>query len=229
MLAIVDHRLKTEIKERLSFYAKLIEFKTSGITYNAISGHPDIFMCQMDNLLIYSPSLPIYYIDLLKLNNINIEEGETLIGEKYPFNIAYNAVVTKHFFIHNYQYTDPVIIKNIKERKVINVKQGYTRCSILPVNDNSFIVSDKGVYEVLKKEATIDVLLINNDNIIIEDFKNGFIGGTAGICYNKCFFAGNLNYHKQGNLIKNFINSKKIEIIELGDYPLSDCGSIIFF
>lgn len=57
MLIVIDKRIPEEAKKRLSGFGKIIEFETKGITYPAISGHPDIFMCQTTESLICAPNL----------------------------------------------------------------------------------------------------------------------------------------------------------------------------
>ena len=61
----------------------------------------------------------------------------------------------------------------------IHVKQGYTRCSLLPVDDRSFITSDAGIAKTLAEHDT-DVLLIHPGHIHLPGFDYGFIGGTGG-------------------------------------------------
>ena len=46
MLIIADNRIPLEAKNKLEKYGKLVLLKTSGITENSISGHPDIFFLQ---------------------------------------------------------------------------------------------------------------------------------------------------------------------------------------
>ena len=46
-LSIVDAKMPEEAKCALSGYFDLIEFSSS-ITYESISGHPDIFFCNVN-------------------------------------------------------------------------------------------------------------------------------------------------------------------------------------
>jgi hypothetical protein len=65
MLIIIDHKISVSAKEILSSYGELMELATEGITYPAISGHPDIFFCQVPGKLIVAPNLPEKYFDQL--------------------------------------------------------------------------------------------------------------------------------------------------------------------
>ena len=101
-------------------------------------------------------------------------------------NIRYNAVCTGKYFIHNLQYTDPDLLAAAEAKAAaehtsltkIHVKQGYTRCSLLPVDDQSFITSDTGIAKTLADYDT-DVLLIRPGHILLPGFDYGFIGAPA--------------------------------------------------
>lgn len=109
------------------------------------------------------------------------------LTRNYPGNIRYNAVCTGKYFIHNLQYTDPDLLAAAEAKAAadstiltkIHVKQGYTRCSLLPVDDRSFITSDAGIAKTLADHDT-DVLLIHPGHIHLPGFDYGFIGGTGG-------------------------------------------------
>jgi len=53
MLIIIDYRSPKESKEKLKKIGDVVEFSSSHVTYNAISGHPDVFSVkQMITLLL---------------------------------------------------------------------------------------------------------------------------------------------------------------------------------
>jgi hypothetical protein len=135
--------------------------------------------------------------------------------------------VTDNLLIHNLAITDPKIIELAGKRKQIHVNQGYTRCNLLPLPDEKFIASDKGISTILTKEG-FEVLYVNPDGILLEGFPNGFIGGVCGVRDNKVFIAGSLLLFKEGKKIRDFLSLQSLNIIELYDGPLCDGGSIIF-
>ena len=147
MLIIVDNKISNEAKTTLSSYGELMELATEGITYPPISGHPDIFFCQLPDTLIVAPNLPKTYFDQLDNHRINYITGELPVGPKYPSSARYNAVATSEFFIHNLRHTDPVITRTAKDLFPIHIDQGYCRCNLLPLRDDHFITSDKGLYK----------------------------------------------------------------------------------
>lgn len=209
-------------------YGNLLELETKHITYEAISGHPDIFITQQDDILIIAPNLPAHYKNKLSALKINFVEGSMPIGYSYPLTSHYNAVITSEYLIHKLNITDPVVRKHNASKTKINVNQGYTRCNLIFITPQHAITSDTGIKNSLTK-AGIKVFYFNPDKIVLPGFKHGFIGGACGIAEKSLFLAGSLSYHSDRDKIKEFIKMADVEIVELYDGPLFDGGSIIFY
>ena len=209
----------------LESYGKILPFETNEITYPAISNHPDVFMCHYDEKTIIAPNTPSDFKKALNINNILFTEGQSAVGNSYPKTASYNAVVTDKYLIHNLKITDKTIIENNPEKQKINVNQAYTRCNLLPLNDNSFITSDKGIYNTLLSH-NINTLLVNPTGITLPGFDNGFFGGACGVYSNNVFIVGSLNNYTDGEIVRAFLHSLNYNIIELFDGNLFDCGSL---
>ncbi len=227
MLIIIDKRAPDKAKNTLSAYGDIIEFSTSGITYDTISGHPDIFFCHVDENLIIAPNIPHEYLQILNSKRAAFVMGEKHINENYPDSAVYNAVLSDNYLIHRLDITDPVILKYSGTRETINIKQGYSRCSLLPLKKENFITSDMGIYNEFK-ERRLNVQYINPEGIQLPGHSHGFFGGACGIYNNNIFVTGSLRYLENGNEVNNFITSLGYKIIELYDGPLYDGGSILF-
>jgi hypothetical protein len=244
MLIIVDNKISNEAKTTLSSYGELLELSTEGITYPAISGHPDIFFCQLPGKLIVAPNLPKKYFDQLDNHRINYINGELPVGPKYPSSARYNAVATSKFFIHNLRLTDPVITRAAKDLIPIHVDQGYCRCNLLPLKDDHFITSDKGIYKFqipnskfqisnYNPHSTFNIqnstfLYVSPEDILLEGFPHGFFGGCCGVWEDKVFINGSLKFFKDGEKVRDFLTNLNYKIIELYIGPLVDTGSIFF-
>lgn len=226
-LAIIDKRIPNQAKIKLAEYYKIIEFESTNITNDYLSGHPDIFFSYIDNKVIYAPNTHSKYIDILYENNISLIKGKKEISFDYPFCSHYNCVAINDLIIHNLQYSDTTIL-NLANKSRINVKQGLTRCSLLALSDKDFITSDQGIYKILSNIG-MNILLINPENILLPGMKYGFIGGCCGIDLESksIFIIGNLKYIKDGNIFYKFCNYLGYKIIELYDGQLFDGGSIL--
>ncbi|MDD4200445.1 MAG: hypothetical protein PHS19_03550 [Eubacteriales bacterium] len=204
-----------------------------------LATHADIYMCQLG---LWSEA------------GIFVGDPEKL-GPKYPDDIIYNAVCTRDYFLHMIEKTDPELMEaffawrrslNPESRpgssdiphdntRVLGVRQGYTRCMCLPVDNESFIVSDEGLSRPLETHGA-KVLLIEQGHIKLNGFKYGFIGGTAGNIYinsdgmkdqRAIVFNGDLSVHPDFKKITGFIKSRNILPVWFENYALEDIGSII--
>lgn len=198
--------------------------------YDAISFHPDILMHPAgDGDLIVAPNVSDSFIKKLKCLSINIIIGQTYLKRNYPENIAYNVARIGNKAFHNLKYTDPVLRDVLEKKgvKFINVKQGYTKCNMVVIDDNSFITSDNGIYKTAEKLG-FECLLIEPGDIVLSGFDYGFIGGAAGlISRNKLLITGDLKYHRNYEKIIDFLNKKGIEPLYLTFNQIKDIGSII--
>jgi hypothetical protein len=239
MLIVVDHKLSEEAKERLSDYGELMELETTGITYPAISGHPDIFFCQGPDKLIVAPNLPERYFGILNDHGIEYITGEFPVGKEYPASACYNAVATHKYLIHNFRHTDFMITRTFEDLEPIHVDQGYCRCNLLPLKDDHFITSDQGILKVLKglqpkgtpaqrdsSPKGLQPLGLQPSGILLEGFPHGFFGGCCGVWKDKVFVNGSLKFYNEGEKVRNFLETLYYEIIELTPGQLIDCGSI---
>ncbi|MBU1014323.1 MAG: hypothetical protein KKG99_15090 [Bacteroidetes bacterium] len=226
-LIIIDKKIPKEAKIKLSDFGDLLELETDKITYDAISGHPDIFFSILNNDIIVAPNLPQKFRDELKKHGISYHLGEQTVGQKYPESSIYNIVSTSQFLIHNLKYTDFAVKDLAMGLDQIHVEQAYTRCNLIALKNDRFITSDKGIEKALKKRS-LEVFYSNPDGIILPGFKNGFIGGCAGILGNQLFLLGSVNHYPAGDQLRDQIDAWGYEVVEFYDGPLFDGGSVLF-
>jgi hypothetical protein len=227
MNILTDERIPSNAKKSLADYGEIIPFSTEGITYPAISCHPDIFFCKMNDGLILAPNVPEKFKNIFVKNDISFLEGELPVGEKYPDTAKYNATCNSKYLIHNFRYTDSVISNHAEELDLIHSGQGYTRCNLLALKDDHFITSDAGIARVLSGYG-LKNLYVDPSDILLPGMKHGFFGGACGINENKVFILGRLDKFKEGDKIRNFLEDLDYKIIQLYDGPLFDGGSILF-
>ncbi len=210
----------SSLKTFLYSHGFKVNFIKKGLSevYDAISTHADIHMCQLG-----------------LWENSDIFFGNTeKLKKDYPGNILYNAVCTGKYFIHNLKYTSSELLNAARSHfpqiSEINVPQGYSRCSCLPVDDRSFITSDKGIAKALEKFDT-DVLLISPGHISLPGFNYGFIGGCAGNIIAEgrrtIVFNGDISAHPDFNIISEFIRKRDTDLLFFKDHTLEDIGSIL--
>ncbi|MBZ0198530.1 MAG: hypothetical protein K8H86_01595 [Ignavibacteriaceae bacterium] len=226
MLFIVNKDIPAAALKKLEKFGETIVFETIGITYPAISNHPDIFFCVVDDKLVYAPNIHEHYIDQIKNGGFDSIAGSSKIGCEYPSTAKYNAAATNNYFIHNKNLTDETITKLCLNKKLLDVKQGYTRCNLLALKNNNFITSDRGIEKKLIDEK-LPCLFVQSDDISLPGFKHGFFGGACGVFDDNVFILGNLKNLYDGQNVKYFLEQLEYNIIELNDGNLFDAGSIL--
>lgn len=225
MMLIIDKKLPQQAKDKLSVYGDILELETSAITYDAISGHPDIFFCPTPKGLIAAPKLPARIINKLRLSRVKTIEGSGMPGRKYPQSAIYNALVTDKFLIHNTKITDESIVKSCSNLEAIHVNQAYTRCNLVALN-NVYITSDAGIYKTLMHQG-FEVHHFSSEEVVLQGFPHGFLGGVCGVWEDKLFLCGSLKYFSEGERLRHLVEQAGYQLVELYDGPPVDGGGII--
>lgn len=210
----------------------IIRYPASERILNSTADHPDLRICRITgSLAVVSPDLPDSFITAL--NNLGIEtvKGEKIPFGKYPDDIPYNCAVTENFAVHNFKYCDPVIVSTLKKlnKKLIDVKQGYSKCSVCFAGKNTVITEDPEIAQAVNDNGYRS-LLIGRGSIRLEGFDYGFFGGATGLIEpDTLLINGKLSTHKSCELITKFTKENNITIVELNKDHITDAGSIIVF
>jgi len=195
-----------------------------------ISYHPDIVMHPVNHkTLIVAPNVFNYYYESLSKLGIKLIEGEKKLDKEYPDDIAYNVGRIYNFAVHNFKYTDEKLKFYLKKENLefINIKQGYTKCSMAIIDEKAIITS---YYPMYKKLAAlgIDVLHIRPGYIRLDGYDYGFIGGTCGnLSTRDIVFSGKFSKHPDEEKIIKFLKKYKKKIIWLDNEEALDVGTII--
>lgn len=232
MGVIIDKCADSEIFDALD-ELKIKYYKSFCIDYlySPVNSHPDMQIHFIDeNTAVAAPIVYSYYKNILP-DSVNLIEGNSNPDRTYPQDCAYNVAKVGKRIIGNLSYTD-IKIKEIYSKmgyEFIDVNQGYTKCNLCVVDDNSVITEDAGLYKALEAKG-IDVLKLQAGGISLKRFNNGFIGGATGfIKPNELAFCGNFALHPQYYEIKTFVEQRKVDIKILSSTKLQDFGSILYF
>lgn len=230
---LIDERMRDVEKQTLKNLGyELIEIKKSTNVYPEISSHVDIFACKVKDKIVVEKHI----YDILK-NKFKREiiKGDSTVQNVYPNDINYNVCIVGNKAIHNFKYTDSKIISELNKNnfELINVKQGYSNCSIVVIDENSIILSDKGLYNSLKNRG-IDMLFLDyipNIKLLNENGeysqKNGFIGGAVSRIGDNIVVFGDLDKIDYDGKIKGFIKKRNLNIIDFKRLDVIDYGGVI--
>lgn len=173
--------------------------------------HPDLVMCRLG----ISDDAPVISAE---------DDTRCCVRDGYPRDVFFNAACTGEFFIHNLKYTSPQLLKAAAGMKHINVRQGYTKCSVVIVDEKSIITYDKGIYRACRDHFS--VLLVRPGFVRLRGYDTGFIGGASGRVGDEIVFNGDLSHHPDFDEICDFVDRRGLSC-KWFDWELEDIGSII--
>lgn len=232
MYCFIDYRAtKEELNNLIKINIEPILVPKCSNVYEAIDGHPDIQLNILkndsNNKIIVQKNICKNFIKTLNDKNIKYIISKTSLSNTYPGDIILNSLILDNYFIHNLKYTDKNLLESQNFKNLIHVSQGYTKCSVLPINDRALITSDVGIYKNLIN-LNFDVLLLPPGDIVLPSLNYGFIGGTGGmISKDRIAFFGELDNYKWGNEIKKFLSKYNVSPIYLRKGKLIDRGSLL--
>lgn len=177
-----------------------------------VSSHADIRFCRLG----------------LRDSDMVIEAMPGELASDYPLDVPFNACCTGRFFIHRLDASSPRLLAAAERLGMIliDVRQGYARCSTIPVDESSIITYDRGIAKACIA-AGLDVLTVEPGHVLLPGYDTGFIGGTTGVFEDEIVFAGDLSCHPDFLSIRSFIEDRGRRVVFFDDFPLTDIGSII--
>ncbi len=207
---------------------EIIDFMPNQNVDSRIAHHADLsfFVCDKDIFIAKEMS---YLAEKFVSLGYYVHVIDTWLGKEYPSDVKLNCVLFGEYFLCNVDTVSENVLNYIRQKgkTVINVNQGYTKCSVIPVADNAIITDDESVSNKCT-EYGIDVLKIKKGNVILDGFDYGFIGGTAGLLFDDIIaFNGDVLTHPDGEKIIEFISKYKKRYVSLAENTLVDIGSII--
>ena len=233
MLAVIDRRAPKEIVDGL---------RQHGFTPLMLPPHPDLpspVASHPDMLLFFAKDRILCTEQYARIAK---QELETLsehtkkpivcvrdkVEKTYPRDILLNASTVGDALICNAAHTASEVFECV-DATVCNVRQGYAKCSVVPIAPNALITSDPSIAKSAKKIG-IDVLTVSAAPIEIPQYDCGFLGGATSFApYTELasvYFCGNLRAHPDALEIERFCLQYKKTPISLAEIPLTDLGTV---
>lgn len=226
--AIVDSRVTSEEVENLKkLDFNIVYCEPCKSLYPAVCGHPDMQLAIIDNNnIVIHKHMNNKIIQQLSSLGLNLIFSENELKENYPQDIILNSLIMGDIFIHKINSTDPVLLKMVKDKKLIDVKQGYTKCSTAVLGEKAAITSDLGIAVALTGEG-VDVLTVPPGDIDLPGLNYGFIGGSCGLIdKSRLAFFGDLEHYAYGSQVLKFLQKHDIKPVYLKSGRLIDRGTL---
>jgi hypothetical protein len=231
-LAIVDGRISNKIEKLLLKQGiQLIKtLKLPGLL-DAVSYHPDIMFHHIGgNRIVHAPEVDIYILKELENSGFYLIQGSTKLTGSYPGDISYNGARVGNFFFHNLKYTDKVLLNELYDAGVelVNVNQGYTKCSVAVINENSIITADTNIAKEAERRDIKVLLIPPQRDIILPGLDYGFIGGCSGLIGKGSWaIFGKAEKLPSFFQIQEFLKKENCQILSLSDDEVIDLGTLL--
>jgi len=219
------------IKKLLSYGVESVKTGSLENLPRGLMYHPDMqFVNICEGLIVYAKGANSQTVK--KLNDLGFEliEGDTLLNDEYPYDIAYNcAVVGKYAFL-NINHTDKKVLELLEKCRIIPVhtRQGYAKCSTAIINQEAIITADITIHENAVRVGIDSLLIPPQKNIRLRGYDYGFIGGCTGlISETQMAFAGDFNLLNSSEIIGKFLEKHGVKPVSLDNSCIHDIGSII--
>ncbi|MDY3846436.1 MAG: hypothetical protein SOZ62_06015 [Eubacteriales bacterium] len=194
-----------------------------------VASHPDMLLFIRKNTLFtstqyYNEAKDVFNL-IERVSNVEIITDDTDVCADYPMDISFNCFDCMGYLFGFKKHLSKNIIEN--SVNIANVKQGYSSCSTVCVDENSIITADKSIAKKAQQLGA-DVCLISEGGVKLPPYEYGFIGGACGVSGNSVYFTGNLDIHPCAKQIREFIDNRGKKVISLSDDILFDYGKILF-
>ena len=233
MLAIIDHRTPRKICKGLKKQGfKLLKLPSHPTLPIPVSAHPDMLLFFTEDAIITTLDyVSVARRKLYKLSRytkmplFTIKESQKA---EYPEDILLNAAVVGNRVFCLQEHTARIIVDSPKHT-ICPVRQGYAKCSTVPVGSDALITADEGIAKVARN-AGIDVLQIEPSHIDIQGYDTGFLGGATSFSpyqdLETIYFCGEWREHPQATEIESFLKKHNKTPVSLANMPLTDIGTV---
>ena len=219
-IIFVSNEIQDEIAGLLEGFGEVRMLPPHKDLPNPIASHADILTFVDGGGTLYTPK--DYFADNRELfEGARVHTVDECLGKEYPEDIYLDALGFKEHILCRSLYT----AKAIKEGKnIVEVKQGYAKCSVCLLGETGAITADRGLASALEKLGA-KVLVISSGGIGINTYSYGFIGGASAVIDKTVVFFGNVKDHPDGSRILDFVESMGYNAVYPEDHALADYGS----
>ncbi len=217
-----EYEYSNELKK---FGLSLLKTELNPNLQRSVAYHADMNCAKIGDMIYVAKEQTeiIAKLDELELKYEIISE----LCPDYPFDVYLNCAICGKNAVINPNTVSKGILSQLESDgyDIYCVKQGYSGCSTLFVNENTVITADDGIYNALHN--FFDVLKISDRDINLPGFDHGFIGGSAKmINKSTMLFFGDIYSISDGEKIVRFLNNHNIKSVSLSG-KLTDIGGMI--
>jgi hypothetical protein len=236
-IAITDSRISAEAERGLALRGyRVMTLPPFSRLSEAVASHPDMLISRIGNDLVsyadYCEEASYVFSDLSLLtrgSGVRFTFTADEVSPDYPSDVGLNGLVMGNkLFIRTASASESLLtLAREKGLEPIDVKQGYPACTVLKLNDEAAITSDRGMAAILEKHG-IRVTLISAGDVSLPPYDYGFIGGAGEVDGAKLFLLGDPSTHRDCRKILDAASAEGLTVIPLSSGALRDLGGILF-
>lgn len=205
---------------------KIMTCENNSFIDPSVKSHADMSVVHLGRNRVVVDSSQENLKHLLEFEGFEVISTSSKISGKYPDDVKLNVALFGDKAVGAFKHTDLNLLSYIDIFQKFDVKQGYAKCSILPITENAIITDDKSIYKSLKN--TVDTLFINKGDIVLDGHNYGFIGGASTkISRNEILFFGDIKKHQDADIILSFLKKHNHKAVYFKGYPLYDIGGLV--
>ncbi len=234
MIAIIDARQPRAVRDALMERGfDIIELPAFSRLPVPVSGHPDMLIfAACGTLFTHSEYYPVARSQIDKIVaelNLNLVLCDDGITPEYPCDVRFNLALVGGHVIGRRDSAAHHIVEFCSRQNIdfIDVRQGYSKCSVCVVSDAAVITADRGIARAARN-AGIDVLEVSHCSVSLPGYDTGFLGGASGADTGNVYFSGNLAAHPDARVIESFCHRHGKNAVSLSSEPLFDGGTMFF-
>ncbi len=197
-----------------------------------VSAHPDMLLFFLGDICITTGeyfSIARESFEKIEALGYTVRLTDQTPSPEYPNDILFNSLLLGNTLYGYEKGMSRELVSLARERNIniVNVRQGYTKCSSLKISENAIVTADRGIASAVSEHGG-DVLLISAGSIRLDGYDTGFIGGCGGEKDNAVYFCGDIFMHPDAHRIIEFCKKHEKECVSLGNSILFDAGSLFF-
>jgi hypothetical protein len=234
MLAVVDSKIPSQAAQALALAGfSLLLLPAHPALPLPISSHPDMVMLfgkhRVYTTAQYASIAQKELSAILHATERELHVIDEEIEAEYPKDVLLNSfLLGENLICHASAMA--AAIRTSEGARMLAVRQGYAKCSAIPVGQDALITADPSI-ERKALQNGINVLKLKHHGVRLEGYDTGFIGGAASFSpygdHRVIYFCGDLYQHPQGEEIQQFCEKHGYTCTSLASIPLTDVGTII--
>ncbi len=234
----VDERLPLTMENRLRELGfAVIKLPADERLPKPLSSHTDMLIFRHGKRIIMNKAYARQNASVIHsiekaLPDCRITLSDDTVGNSYPKDAVMNALTVGEYLFCKVDTVSPAIKEYAKVAglDVINVRQGYPACTVLPIGNAAAVTSDAGMARALSVKGIRVLLVEESESIKLPPYKNGFIGGAAGVFQGTIYLAGDINALPYKERLEGFAKEHGYTVVSLGVGcgELFDVGGLAF-